>query len=108
MPLRSKLLAVPSLRAKYLEHIKTIASDAFDWKHIGPVVAGYRKLIEKSVEIDTRKLDSLEDFKRLTDDAPSTNTRGREIPLRAFFDARRKYLLEYKESAPTAGSTPKK
>lgn len=105
-PLRSKLLVVPALRAQYLEHIKTIASESFDWKKLGPVVAGYRKLIEKSVEEDTRKLDSFEDFKRITADETSANARGREIPLRAFADARRKYLLDYKEPKPAPAKEP--
>ena len=34
---------------------------------LGPVVAEYRKLIEKEVEADTRKLDSFEAFQRATD-----------------------------------------
>jgi hypothetical protein len=98
-PLRSKVLAVPVLRAKYLEKVRTIANDSLDWKNLGPVVAQYRKLIEKEVEADTRKLDSFEAFKRATADEASANARGREIPLRAFADARRKYLLDYKEPA---------
>jgi hypothetical protein len=101
MPLRSKLLAVPSLRAKYLENVRTIAEKSLDWKNLGPVVAQYRKLIEKEVQIDTRKLDSFEDFQRLTADTAAPNARGREIPLRAFADERRKFLLAYKE--PKAG-----
>jgi hypothetical protein len=103
MPLRSKLLAVPSLRAKYLEHVKTIASESFDWKTLGPVVAQYRKLIEKEVEADTRKLDSYEAFQRETADSPATANTGREMPLRTFVDQRRKYLLEYKEPKAAAG-----
>ncbi len=103
-PLRSKVLAVPALKAKYLECVRTIAAESLDWKKLGPVVADYRKLIEKEVEIDTRKLDSLEAFKRLTDDAaPSTTAapmgsgfRGPTgMNLRAFAEQRQKYLLSY-------------
>ena len=68
-PLRSKLLAVPAFKAKYLANVKKIAEDSLDWKKLGPVVSQYRKLIEKEVELDTRKLDSFDAFKRATDDA---------------------------------------
>lgn len=108
MALRSKLLAVPSLRARYLQNVRTIADKSLDWKNLGPVVAQFRKLIEKGVEIETRKLDSFEDFKRLTSDEASSNVRGREIPLRAFADARRKFLLDYKEPKPASAAVPAK
>jgi hypothetical protein len=39
-PLRSKVLAVPGLRAKYLQHVRTIAEKSLGWKDLGPVVAG--------------------------------------------------------------------
>lgn len=101
-PLRSKVLAVPALKAKYLACVKKIAEEALDWKTLGPVVAGYRQLIEKEVEADTRKLESFEAFKRVTADAAEAGGRGREMSLRAFADGRRKYLLEYKEAKPAA------
>ena len=63
-PLRSRLLAVPSLRARYLAHVRTIAEEWLDWKKLGPVVAQYRALIEKEVEADTRKLTSLAAFQK--------------------------------------------
>ncbi|MCE9530915.1 MAG: CotH kinase family protein [Planctomycetes bacterium] len=66
-PLRSRLLSVPSLKAKYLEHVKTIAETSLDWKKLGPVVAQYRKLIEKEIETDTRKLTSFAAFQKATD-----------------------------------------
>ncbi len=94
-PLRSKLLAVPALKAKYLANVKKIAEDSLDWKKLGPVVSQSRKLIEKEVEIDTRKLDSFDAFKRATDDAiPTTGGGGRGgMNLRAFAEQRQKYLL---------------
>jgi spore coat protein CotH len=107
-PLRSKVLAVPSLRAKYLQNVKTIAEKSLDWKTLGPVVAQYRALIEKEVEADTRKLSSFDAFKRMTADDVAIVARGREIPLRAFADQRRKYLIDYKEPklAQTTGTLP--
>jgi hypothetical protein len=98
-PVRSRLLAVPSLRKTYLEHVRQIANESLDWKNLGPVVAQHRTLIEKEVELDTRKLESFEAFKRATADTTEAGSRGREMSLRAFADQRRKYLLEYKEPA---------
>jgi len=63
-PLRSKLLAVPALKAKYLAHVKTIAQDSLDWNKLGPIVAGYQALIEKELEADTRKLSSIAEFRQ--------------------------------------------
>ena len=99
-PLRSKVLAVPSLRARYLANVRTIAEKSLDWKQLGPVVAQYRKLIEREVEIDTRKLEPFEEFVKATADQPtaerSPGGRG-HMSLRAFADQRRKYLLDFKE-----------
>jgi spore coat protein CotH len=55
-PLRSKVLAVPSLRKKYLENVRTIAEKSLDWNKLGTVVAGYRDLLDEEVKADTRKL----------------------------------------------------
>ena len=103
MPLRSKVFAVPSLKAKYLASVKTIAEKSLDWKALGPVVAQYRTLIEKEVELDTRKLESFDAFKRVTaDEVPMGGATvgrgpGAMMNLRAFAEQRRKYLLEYQE-----------
>jgi hypothetical protein len=97
-PLRSKVLAVPALREKYLANVKTIAADSLDWGKLGPVVANYRRLIEKEVEADTRKLESFTAFQAVTADTPGP-ARGREFPLRTFADQRRKYLLDYQPPA---------
>lgn len=98
-PLRAKLLAVPELRARYLEHVRAIAADQLDWAKLGPVVAAYRRLIESEVRADTRKLESFEAFDRATADAAESPAGGDRGPggmsLRAFADGRRKYLLEH-------------
>ena len=91
----------PALKAKYLANMRTIAEDSLDWKKLGPVVADFRKLIEKEVEADTRKLDSFETFKRNTDDsgtasgAPMGRGFGQGMNLRAFAEQRQKYLLNH-------------
>jgi spore coat protein CotH len=55
-PLRSRLLAVPELRKRYLNNVRRIAEEWLDWNKLGPLVAQYRALIEKEVEADTRKI----------------------------------------------------
>ncbi len=112
-PLRGKLLAVPALKARYLSHVRTIAEKSLDWKTLGPIVEGYRALIEKEIEADTRKLSSLAAFQKSVSEvdapAPAPGAGGgpgrgrREMSLKAFADGRRRYLLEnadVKKAAP--------
>ncbi len=99
MPLRSRLLAVPALRAKYLQYVRQIASESLDWKQVAPVVAKRVKLIKDEVAADTRKLDSLQAFEQAVSDDGS----GDDSSLRSFFEQRRKYLLNYKEPAAGEG-----
>ncbi|MCC6420609.1 MAG: CotH kinase family protein [Gemmataceae bacterium] len=94
-PLRSRLLAVPSLRKRYLEHVRTIAERSLDWKTLGPVVARYRALIEGEVERDTRKLYALTEFVAALADTPAADGRASRYNLRAFADGRRAYLLQH-------------
>lgn len=101
-PLRSKILAVPSLRDRYLQHVRAIAENSLDWKKLGLVVAAYRELIMKEVENDTRKLDSFAEFQKLTaNEAPPADEEVRRGPpimsLRAFADQRRTFLLNHAE-----------
>jgi hypothetical protein len=100
-PLRSRLLAVPALREKYLQHVRTIANDWLDWQKLGPLVAEYEKLIAGELEQDTRKLTSYEAFKQSVANEPPTadapRGRGGNRNLKSFADARRKALLENAE-----------
>ncbi len=96
-PLRSKLLAVPAFKKQYLANVKKIAEESLDWKKLGPVVADYRKLIEKEVEADTRKLESYSAFKATTADEPPASGFGGGFPLKTFAENRRKYLLSHDE-----------
>ena len=85
---------------RYLKCVRAIAEEELDWKKLGPLVAQYRKLIEKEVEADTRKLYSLDAFKSATDDkAPAKAPQGQrgEISLRTFVEKRREYLLGHDE-----------
>ena len=101
-PLRSRLLAVPALKARYLQYVKTIATESLDWKQLGPVVAQYRTLIAPEIKTDTHKLESYEEFLKVTADAIAATSEpaARRGPmgamsLREFADKRRKYLLNY-------------
>lgn len=97
-PLRSKLLAVPALRERYLRHVRDIAQVWLDWKNLGPIVDQYAELIEKEVEADTRKLDSIEGFKSGVSEEMAPPEGGRRrMSYKQFADARRKYLLEHPE-----------
>jgi hypothetical protein len=95
-PLVSKLLSVPSFKAKYLKNMHTIASKDFDWKNMKVRVDGLKNLIEKEVELDTRKLSSTGDFKSALADIVEGGPRSR-FNLRAFADGRRTYLLNHVE-----------
>jgi len=81
-PLRSKLLAVPALRERYMAYVKQIATKWLDWNTLGPLVQKYQALIVADVKTDTRKLDSFEAF-----------SSGVET-LKAFAAQRRAYLLK--------------
>jgi hypothetical protein len=101
-PLRSKVLAVPSLRARYLAKVRLIAEEWLDWKNLGPMVGRYRKLIEPVVAEETRGLSTYAAFQKATaDDAPGNEGqpegRGHEMSLREFADQRRAYLLNHPE-----------
>jgi len=86
-PLRSRLLAVPALRTKYLADVRDIAMNWMTWSRLEPFVRQYRALIAADVRSDTHKLYSTDEFDR------------GEAALRAFVDARHDRLL-----AATAGS----
>ena len=85
-PLRSKLLAVPALRERYMSYVRDIAQKHLDWKTLGPRVQQLQALIAEDVKNDTRKLYSTEAFKAETD--------GDERSLKNFIEKRRAYLLK--------------
>ena len=97
-PLLHKLLAVPSLRTRYLGYIRNIAEQWLDWNKLGPLAQQYQALIAADVKTDTRKLDSLDAFtKSATADTESSGFRGprRKISLKSFVEQRRAYLLNH-------------
>lgn len=92
----AKLLAVPSLRTRYLAYVRDIAEKHLDWSKLGPIAEKYHALIADEVKADTRKLESTEDFlKGLAEDAKSGNgPGGGAIGLKNFAEQRRAYLLK--------------
>jgi hypothetical protein len=112
-PLRSRVLAVPSLRERYLAHVRTIAEESLDWAKLGPLVAQYRTLIEKEIAADTRKLSSFATFRKVTADAPEPSADPAQpgqhpgsMSLRAFADQRRAYLSNHPEIKKLAPQKP--
>jgi hypothetical protein len=84
-PLRTKLLAVPALREKYLGYIRDIATKWLDWEALVPILKPAHDLIAADVKTDTRKLYDFSGFQ--VGVAASAN------PLKSFIDGRRAFLL---------------
>ncbi len=101
-PLLSKLLAVPSLRARYLGYVRDIAEKWLDWNTLGPLAKQYQAVIADAVKADTRKLDSVEAFfngVEGTAQPPDTARpgRGTRTSLKSFTEQRRAFLLNHAE-----------
>ncbi len=92
-PLRTKLLAVPALRARYLNYVRQVAEKWFDWKKLGPIAERYQFLIAAEVRDDPRKLDGFDQFLA---DQPGAGD------LRSFVERRRAYLLSYQGTGTPA------
>jgi hypothetical protein len=76
-PLLNKLLAVPSLRARYLAYLKDVAERWLKWDRIEGLARQYQELIAADVKEDTHKLDSWENFsKAVTEDVAVSRPPG--------------------------------
>jgi hypothetical protein len=84
--LRSKLLAVPALRTRYLGYVRDIAEKWLDWKKLDPMLRARQALIAEDVKLDGKKLYSTEAF--------SSDLRGSEDSLQRFIEKRREFLLK--------------
>ena len=91
-PLRSKLLAVPALRQRYLRYVHDIAEKWLDWRVVQPMVRQWQALIEPDVTVDTRKIYSIEAFYADVGDSVAAGPAS-ESTLRGFIEKRRAYLL---------------
>jgi hypothetical protein len=87
-PLRSKLLAVPALRERYMGYVRDIAQRWLDWNTLGPLATKFQALIAEDVKTDTKKLYSTEEF-----------TSG-VASLRSFVERRRAVLLAERAELP--------
>ena len=99
-PLLSRLLAVPSLRSRYLGYVREIAEKWLDWERIEPLAKKYQALIADDVEKDTHKLYSVDAFRNgLTTDVEEQGGRGprQTMSLRSFVEKRREFLLNHPE-----------
>jgi len=105
-PLISRLLAVPSLKMRYVAHVRTIAEASLDWKKLAPSIEELQRLISDEVKADTRKLDDYEGFVNGAQGDPEGESSGRfrrSPSLKSFVEERRKYLLDHpalKKPAP--------
>jgi hypothetical protein len=94
-PLLHKLLAVPTLKQRYLAHVREIAQTWLDWDKLGPLARQYQALIADDVKADTHKLASFEAFQRgVEEDTEEEGFRGprRSISLKSFVEQRRAFL----------------
>jgi hypothetical protein len=97
-PLRSRLLAVPALRAKYLGYVRDIATKWLDWNALLPILKPAHELIAAEVKADTRKL---YDFAGFQSGVADTNN-----SLKSFIDARRAFLLSQPATGDRAEARP--
>jgi hypothetical protein len=97
-PLRSKLLAVPQYRKRYLEIVKKINEEILGGDYLQSRIEHYVPLISESIKNDTRKLDSFESFQAAVATNSNRNSpRGRDMSLMDFARARYLYLKNYTE-----------
>jgi hypothetical protein len=97
-PLLSKLLAVPSLRTRYLTYIRDIATTWLDWNKLGPLTQNYYALIREQVKADTRKLAAFDAFEKgPVEDTEEQTFRGprTHLSLKTFVEKRRTFLLDH-------------
>jgi hypothetical protein len=102
LPVISRLLSVPHLRARYLAHVRTIVNQWLDWQVLGPIVEQYQALIADEVRGDEKKLYSYQDFvDSLTGDSGGYGW-YRTPSLKSFVSERREFLLAHPESGRPA------
>jgi hypothetical protein len=99
LPVISRLLAVPHLRARYLAHVRTIVDRWLDWTVLAPIIDEYRSLIEAGVRADDKKLYSYEDFLESLAEESGGYGSYRTPDLMSFVGERREFLLSHPEIA---------
>lgn len=95
-PLLNRLLAVPTVRQRYLAHLRTLINETFDEKSAFATIDKYAAFVDSLVQKDPKKLSTYAQFQA-------------EIPrLKSFITTRRNFLLnhtEVKEIGPTLSET---
>jgi spore coat protein CotH len=96
-PLMNKLFQVPSLRQRYLAHMRTIIAEQFDSSITNPIFNNFRALVDTIVQNDPKKLYTYTQY-------------NNEITvLRNFINTRRNYLnsnTEIQQIAPNIAEAP--
>ena len=122
MTLIHRLLAPPAMRARYLAHVRSIATEWLDLERLSPVLRSVKALIGEELRRDARKLESFAAFEAgfgvpatdsgaKTDDSRSSESnldqerarggrfRRSRIDLVSFARKRREFLLAHPEIA---------
>lgn len=93
-PLLARLLAAPTLRARYLHYVQEIAENRLTWSWFGPPAKEYHELIAEDVRKDGHRATSYEKFVQEFDQ--NTNAGGRDgdaaPSLKNFIEERGDYL----------------
>jgi spore coat protein CotH len=105
-PLRSKVLAVPEYRERYLQNVRQIATESLNWSELGPFIEQQAALIGEDIKQETRRLGTHEAFLAAVSEKPAapaaephTGPRGGHgaMNLKEFIDGRQAYLLKATE-----------
>ena len=91
IPVVSKLLKNPAVRARYVAHVRSIRQKWIDWETVSPIIDQHRELIGDEVKKDTRKLKS---FQAYNDGIGMSEVSDHSVApgLKAFFKGRQAYL----------------
>jgi hypothetical protein len=95
--LRYRLLAVPTLRDRYLRYVGDIAEKWLDWTRLGPLVERYQALIAGDVASDTRKHETMDAFTAGIHGVAGAPPAA--ASLKGFAELRRAVLLAHPEIA---------
>ena len=106
-----RLLAVPELRAKYLDDVHDVARRWLRWDRVGPIAEKYQALIAADVKGDVRKLYSTTAFtSALTVDGEEAVGGGPIAPpdmsLKSFIEQRGAWLRKYFGDSAAVAALP--
>jgi len=95
--LYTKLLAAPSLRARYLSYVREIADTWLTWQRLGPIAKAAQAIVAEDVKRETHTpTDYIRLVQDLDQDTTATNSRTRDSTvapnLKTFIEERRIYL----------------